>query len=106
MLGEESPELKILLIIPGHVVNVCQDAVEDVGDNEGGVAEVGQAAQDQVPSLGHSQTIRDSIIVGETRLKDLKMCLLVISNLKHILFSSFRLQSSYLYLFSERCSSR
>ena len=45
--------MEVHLIVPGHVVDVGQDAVED---NLLG-AEIREAAQDKIPALGNSEAV-------------------------------------------------
>ena len=59
------------------MLNVGEDGIENVVSDIRTAAEVRQTAQDQVPSLGHSQTVGHIRAGHEAGLQDLKMCLLV-----------------------------
>ena len=81
VLCKQGPELQILLVIPGHVVDVGQDAVEEAGHHAGAGAEVGHAAQHEAAALRHGETVRHHLEAGEAGLQDVEVGHLVIGHL-------------------------
>ena len=67
VFSQQGPELEVHLVISCHVVDVGEDAVED---NLLG-AEIGEAAENKVPTLGYSEAVRDHLGAREAGLEDL-----------------------------------
>ena len=67
VFNQQGPELEVHLVIPGHVVDVSQDGVED----NLLVAEIGETAENKVPTLGYSKAVRDHLGAREAGLEDL-----------------------------------
>ena len=59
------------------MMNVCEDAAENVV-----TAEIGEAAEDKTPALGHGQTVRNYVGLRQARLENLQMIHFIISNLE------------------------
>ena len=67
VFSQQGPELEVHLIIPRHVVDVGQDAVED---NLLG-AEIGETAENKIPALGDCEAVWDNLGAWEAGLEDL-----------------------------------
>ena len=73
-----------MLIVPGYVMNVSEDATEDVVEDVGDAAEIREAAEDETPTLGHGQTVGDYVSLGEAGLKNLQVVHFIIRNLGEV----------------------
>ena len=87
------------------MMNVCEDAAENVVEDVRDTAEIGEAAEDKTPALGHGQTVRNYVGLRQTRLENLQMIHFIISNLEIKVKDTFAIVKTK-YLFPKRSPSR
>ena len=66
------------------MMNVCEDAAENVVEDVRDTAQIGEAAEDETPALGHGQTVRNYVGLRQARLENLQMIHFIISNLEKV----------------------